>query len=81
VGRTVLKNGLCAIDVVGDSATKPTIKQNNFRKSLLIGVRVLTLRGQAAVTAAIALNVGCARLFIELAVAAAISCLRMFPNS
>jgi hypothetical protein len=46
------KTGFCAIDVVGDSATKPTIKQNNFRRSLLIGVRVLTLRGQAAISAA-----------------------------
>jgi hypothetical protein len=75
VGRTVLKNGLCAIDAVGDSAAKPTIKQNNFRRSLSIGVLVPTLRGQAAVTAAIA---HCARLFIELAAAAAISCLRIF---
>ena len=78
VGRTVLKNGLCAIDAVGDSAAKPTIKQNNFRRSLSIGVLVPTLRGQAAVTAAIAQNIGCARLFIELAAAAAISCLRIF---
>jgi hypothetical protein len=74
----VFKNGLCAIDVVGDSATKPTIKQNNFRRSLLIGARVLTLRGQAAVTAAIARNIGSARLLIESAVAA-ITCLRIFP--
>jgi hypothetical protein len=54
----VLKNGLCAIDVVGDSATKPT----------------------TAITAAIAQNIGSARLLIELAVAAAITRLRIFPS-